>query len=239
MRLDEVAQPCGMDYLGTLECHADLIKVTEAKIKEITTNIDSGMDCRIARQGLRKQQQQQQELGTYKELRDNVLRFDRRFGRVLASSGYRTSPENCLLDWGLVLVDETRAGSNLIRSTAQVMNDGALRHLLNDTVTKTGRPELHDRVLMTGSTSETRGGNFVDFGDSGAAVINSAGELVGMIIGGPMMENRMALPGEFRDISTGEAIMTPIEEILKDVSRRLGRDACLPPSEEEISSDDM
>lgn len=50
----------------------------------------------------------------YADMEAKALTFDRRFGWLFASSGYRVSKTDSMLDWALVRVLEERAGYNVV-----------------------------------------------------------------------------------------------------------------------------
>ncbi|KAI9883644.1 MAG: vacuolar membrane-associated protein iml1 [Watsoniomyces obsoletus] len=162
-----------------------------------------GMGIRTTFKGL---EADRATLPTYERLQHKMEEFDRRFGQVLTCSVIWISPNNHRLDWGLFMEDEDRAGLNRISASVELLHHAALSQLVDIEVTETGPPELHEGVMMKGSTSHTRvgivsriqdnvdwpdlqwrtseyvvtgsqGQAFADYGDSGAAVIDSEGRL--------------------------------------------------------------
>ena len=63
------------------------------------------------------------KLAEQKALADEVRTFNRQFGKVFATSGYRRAsceaphgaPRGCCLDWGLIEVDVKRIGQNKVQ----------------------------------------------------------------------------------------------------------------------------
>ena len=54
-------------------------------------------------------------LAEQKAVVDEVQTFNRQFGKVFATSGYRRASRGCCLDWGLIEVDMKRIGQNKVR----------------------------------------------------------------------------------------------------------------------------
>ncbi|KAI9762376.1 MAG: hypothetical protein M1840_001269 [Geoglossum simile] len=178
--------------------------------------------------------------------RDNLQKasdFDRPFGTVFATSGYKISPRiGCSLDWALVDVESIRLGENKIPEfPGKPLGYDFLSE--RDVVSSMAPLTLDDHVVKAGSTSRTtygrvshikhdcnipgngsitseyvvvgqKGRPFAFQGDSGAFVVNGNGKLAGILIAG--------------QDQLGTAYVTPITEVMRDIQEVTGHEVTLP-----------
>ena len=101
-----------MNYLaGMIQSDKDLLTKAQAHINmgEITGSRLKAVDTFTSRI--------QQNEATVRETQV----FDRRIGVAVAASGYRLSTTGCNLDWALVSIDPSKAGSNLVRTSSAIL----------------------------------------------------------------------------------------------------------------------
>ncbi|KAK6540572.1 hypothetical protein TWF694_009363 [Orbilia ellipsospora] len=163
--------------------------------------------------------------------------FDRKFGTVIATSGYRVHPTmGVSLDWGIIRVVNSRAGKNIMKpankgtwmfwdafANREIMITDIADPAFGEEVYKVGRSGesygvingITDGVNLPGNGRLTREWTIIgnakkEFslpGDSGSFIINRHLQLVGMIIGG-------------RDELS---YFTPIKIILQDIEQQTGK----------------
>lgn len=234
-----VDQPSLQDHLEALrENEAAQIDV-DVRISHVQELMDEGRASEVQQGRLMRMKEDRDALKrTYTELQT----FSRKFGHILATSGYTTAPEGCLLDWGLIAVEEERRGQNVVPSVPRSFKMRAIRpgNPVVEMASIKGYSDEH--VIVFGRTCDTRhgryshiesnikwkeqsevtkeqvfcgqGSGFGDDGDSGGFVLDQEGRLVGMLVAG--------------QISRGVGYVTPIETVFLDISVKTGCVVDLP-----------
>ena len=108
-----VEQPSLADHHAEATRLVELLKDLDDEVVRVEGNIELGIDSERIRQRL---QAARERRTTAERLLSEVRSFDRGFGHVWATSGYRIAGRGCALDWGLVRVDSRRAGLNEVGS---------------------------------------------------------------------------------------------------------------------------
>lgn len=106
-----IEQPSLSDYSKAQEELQVQLTDVERRLHQYQEKLEIGMDSASVRQGLKSTQETQAE---YKRLLSDRRIFNRDFGHVWATSGYRVADRGCALDWGLVHVNENRKGLNKV-----------------------------------------------------------------------------------------------------------------------------
>ncbi|KAI9668496.1 MAG: hypothetical protein M1829_005374 [Trizodia sp. TS-e1964] len=215
------------------------------KLLETQIKIDMGYDDNTTK----NQPKNQKFADLFLERKNCTDETPRRFGVVLASSGCPSRPTSqCSMDWGLIIPDPERKGNNkfppherspfvsiltAINGIAKLAleqvvymwcrnSPGFQRGQFNSIVSDVKLPNnpsiLSREWLILGNPRA-----FAYPGDSGAWVVDTTANLVGMVIGGS---------GE-GGIASEETYITPIEDMIADIEQRLGVKVELPAVEEE------
>lgn len=230
-----VDQPSVQDHLRTLETFTETLTFYQKLVADLQERMDNGMGSDKVERALQKTREKE---GFLEKARDELSGFKRGFGHVLATSGYATAPEGCLLDWVLVAVSDRRVGKNVIPSPP-----GGFRMIVlpGDVVWQVGQLVLYEDLMMLGNVSGATCGRynhiksnvfwndqthptaehvicgrlstFGQCGDSGAFVLDHFGRLVGMLVAGQSKE--------------GWGYVTPIEAVFADIERKTGCEVSL------------
>ncbi|EPS43330.1 hypothetical protein H072_2684 [Dactylellina haptotyla CBS 200.50] len=165
--------------------------------------------------------------------------FDRKAGVVIATSGYKVDPQTRMtLDWGLVKMANNKTWKNIVTPVTRATGKWHIWAAYPDyKITDIGDPAEGDEVFKVGRSGESYGvisciphginlmengtttsewtivghknREFAEGGDSGSWVLNTKGELVGMVF------------AENEDLHL--AYLTPIKLILEDIKRQTGK----------------
>lgn len=107
----KVEQPSHNDNSETLEVLTTHIESVKGRIHNYQTEREMGIWNEVRSLGLERALE---TLAQYEDLLTTASKFDRSFGHVWATSGYRVADQGCSLDWGLVHMHADRKGYNTV-----------------------------------------------------------------------------------------------------------------------------
>lgn len=104
-----VEQPSAARHQAAIKTLEDQVATYQKTVVEYEERSSMGVLSGSGELGLKKARD---ALISTKALLSTLRNFDRRFGHVWVTSGYDVAVRGCALDWGLVRIDEPRAGTN-------------------------------------------------------------------------------------------------------------------------------
>lgn len=112
-----IEQPAAKDFEEDLERLSSVIASQQAHIEGLEAQIEAGWVTESRIQGLEVMRRRAAGLAAMQATKAS---FDRSFGSIFGTSGYRTASKGCALDWGIVQVDSRRLGPNEVCSTVLI-----------------------------------------------------------------------------------------------------------------------
>lgn len=106
-----VEQPSQKDHEAAQKALVDQISEFDDRITKYESDRMIGIWSETRQRGW---ESAREDRATHERLQSEATNFDRAFGHIWATSGYRVADRGCILDWGLVRVKEERRGWNKV-----------------------------------------------------------------------------------------------------------------------------
>lgn len=106
-----VLSPSEEDMEETVRTRLHFQQVTQKRVRQMEEDKENGLWSEARERGL---QTQIETLRIATESVRELEGFDNRLGHILASSGFRVAGSGCVMDWGLIEVDEARVAGNIV-----------------------------------------------------------------------------------------------------------------------------